>query len=215
MSGYNPGIGPYNNPQITIANPLAPPGLQLTNVQTLLQANMAGVWIFKDGLLLTKGTDYTLNGAQITFTVAPISSDVIVASVFQLGLQLGGAAPQRYVAPVSFPVIGAYDSGRDGLRDRDGPDDLRGAGRRLGTVYLEYFLPTCSDLAQWRPADLQRGRYRGPDGDGVFARGDSAAGGSDYFARLQQLLSVSASRSAVLHPSSVPGNLAIGALSES
>lgn len=109
MSGYNPGIGPYNNPQITIANPLAPPGQQLTNVQTLLQANMAGVWVFKGGLLLTSGTDYTRNGAQITFTVPPIAGDVITASVFQIGLQLGGATPQRYVAPVSFPVIGAFD----------------------------------------------------------------------------------------------------------
>lgn len=110
MSGYNPGIGPYNSPQITIANPLAPPGQQLTNISSLLQANMAGVWIFKAGLLLTSGTDYTRNGAQITFTVAPAAGDVITASVFQIGLQLGGSTPQRYVAPFSFAVTGAYDS---------------------------------------------------------------------------------------------------------
>ena len=109
MGGYNPGTGPYNNPQITIANPLAPIPQQWTNVPTLLQANLAGVWLFKGGLLLTKGADYTINGAQITFTVAPVLGDVITASVFQIGLQLGGATPQRYVAPVSFPVFGAFD----------------------------------------------------------------------------------------------------------
>ncbi len=137
MGGYNPGTGPYNNPQITIANPLAPPGLQLTNVASLLQTNMVGTWVFKNGLLLTKGPDYTQNGAQITFTVAPISSDILVASVFQLGLQLGGATPQRYVAPVSFLMTGALcDGGWADLLDRDGPDDLRDAlGRNKQFVF--------------------------------------------------------------------------------
>lgn len=109
MSLYNPGTGPYNNPQITIANPLAPPGQQLTNVASLLQTNSVGTWLFLNGLLMTKGLDYTINGSLVTFTNAPLAGDQITAKVFQLGNQLGGANPQRYVAPNVFAVVGPLD----------------------------------------------------------------------------------------------------------
>lgn len=109
MSAFNPGLGPYNYPQVTISNPLVPPPEVFTNVNTLLQANIAGVMIFYNGVLLTQGLDYTINGSQVTFTVPPSSGDVMTAAVFQLGLQLGGPNPQRYVTPVTFPILGAFD----------------------------------------------------------------------------------------------------------
>lgn len=109
MSGYNPGTGPYNNPQITIANPLAPIPQQWTNVGSLLQTNSVGTWIFLNGLLMTRGLDYTISGSLVTFTNAPLVGDQITAKVFQLGDQLGGANPQRYVAPNVFAVAGPLD----------------------------------------------------------------------------------------------------------
>jgi len=106
---YNPGAGPYNNPQITISTPLAPRPQQFTNIATLLSANVCGVMIFRNGILMTDGLDYTRVGGAVTFVVPPIAKDVMTAQVFAVGLQLGGATPQRYISPWTLPLTGAFD----------------------------------------------------------------------------------------------------------
>lgn len=152
MSGYNPGTGPYNNPQITIANPLAPRGQQLTNIPSLLQTNSVGVWIFLNGLLMTRGLDYTINGSLVTFTVAPLAGDQVTAKVFQLGSQLGGANPQRYVAPNVFAVLGPLDGVGVSYSISTGPT-IFGLTDGINTLYT--FGVSFQRVAVWRNGVLQ------------------------------------------------------------
>ena len=110
-SPYKPGPGPYNNPQITIANPLAPRGQQLTNFYALInsQPNVVGVMVFRNGLLQTEGLDFTRNGGILTMAVPPQPGDLMVAQVYTLGLQLGGSNPVRYVSPIALQITGKFD----------------------------------------------------------------------------------------------------------
>lgn len=106
---YNPGTGPYSYPQITIAAPLVAPPQVFTNASILLQANIAAVIIFWNGLALTAGLDYTRNGSQVTLVKPPSSGDRVSAAVFARGKQLGGSTPERYIAPWIFMLQGPYD----------------------------------------------------------------------------------------------------------
>lgn len=106
---YTPGRGPYNYPQITINTPIAPPPQVLTNVHSLLETDLVGVLIFRNGLLQTAGTDYTRSGFVLTMVVPPVSTDILSAAVFALGLQLGGPNAQRYLAPWTLRLSGPFD----------------------------------------------------------------------------------------------------------
>lgn len=99
-------------PPITISNPLAPPPIQLTNFATLIngQYREAGVMIFRNGLLLTQGLDYTRNGGIVNLVVPPIPGDILSARVFAIGKQLGGPNPHRYIAPWTLRLTGKFDS---------------------------------------------------------------------------------------------------------
>lgn len=68
---YNPGPGPYNNPQTTISSPLQPPPQQLTSLDGTIHGNIDGVnsvytWqvyfplvqMYRNGVRLTQGVDY-------------------------------------------------------------------------------------------------------------------------------------------------------------
>lgn len=77
---YNPGIGPYNNPQITISTPLQPPPQQLTSIDGTIQGNIDGInsvftWqvyfplisLFRNGVYLTQGVDYGAGPNAVAF----------------------------------------------------------------------------------------------------------------------------------------------------
>lgn len=100
-----PGTGPYNYPQITINAPISSPPQVLTNVASLLQANIVGVSVFKNGVQLTVTTDYTLSGDLVTFTVAPAPTDVLTANVYAIGVVLGGPTTTQALAPWTIPLI--------------------------------------------------------------------------------------------------------------
>lgn len=104
-----PYPGPF--PQPTISTPLAPPGQQLTNASTLITGKYleAGVLVFRNGVLMTEGFDYTRSAGSVTFVVPPQAGDVLTAQVFSIGKQLGGATPLRYVSPWALPLLGAFD----------------------------------------------------------------------------------------------------------
>lgn len=106
---YNPGRGTYNYPQITINAPIAPPPQVLTNVPTLLVADVVGVLLFRNGLLQTAGVDYTRTGMLVTMVIPPGEGDILTASVYAKGLQLGGPNPRRYIAPWTLRLQGAFD----------------------------------------------------------------------------------------------------------
>lgn len=116
-----PGTGPYNYPQITTGEPLAAPPQPLTNVGTVLESEIAGVIISWNGLSLTEGADFTRRGPLITLIAPPGPGDVLTAQVFNLGKQLGGATPKRYVAPVAYPVAGALDGKSTAYQIQIGP----------------------------------------------------------------------------------------------
>lgn len=109
--GPAPVIYPPTPPTVTISTPLAPPGQQLTNYPTLINGGYkeAGALIFRNGILLTEGFDFTRNGGVVNFLVPPQPKDVLTAQVFSIGLQLGGNNPQRYVAPWGLPLTGKFD----------------------------------------------------------------------------------------------------------
>lgn len=96
---------------ITISAPLASPPQQFTNLSTLIngQADIVGVMLFRDGVLMVDGADYTRVGGQVTMTVAPTGVDILTARVFVLGKNLGGPGPTRYVAPWTLRLTGAFD----------------------------------------------------------------------------------------------------------
>lgn len=119
-----PGSGPYNYPQITINAPIAPPPQVFTNFASLLQANIAGLAIFRNGLLMTEGDDYTRAGEILTMATPPAATDLIVAAVYALGLQLGGSNPQRYIAPWSVRLTGNFDGVSTMCRLTTGPTIL-------------------------------------------------------------------------------------------
>lgn len=106
---YDPGTGPYDYPQITIANPIVPPPMVLTNVSSLLRAHVVGVLIFWNGLLQTEGVDYTRQGQVVTMKLPPAAPDIVTAAVFARGLQQSSVNPRRYLAPWTLRLSGPYD----------------------------------------------------------------------------------------------------------
>lgn len=103
---------PPGPPAITISAPLAPPPQQLTNVATLINGGYkeAGVMLFRNGILLTQGPDYSRINGIVTLVVPPGPTDVLTARVFGIGKALGGATQERYIAPWTFRLAGAFDS---------------------------------------------------------------------------------------------------------
>lgn len=95
----------------TISAPLASPPQQFTNVNTLIngQANVIGVMLFRDGILMTEGLDYTRDGGKVTMTTPPTGNDILTARVFAIGRNLGGPGPTRYIAPWTLRLAGAFD----------------------------------------------------------------------------------------------------------
>jgi hypothetical protein len=85
--------------------------IQLTNAPTLLdnQADVGGVMLLLNGLLLTEGMDFSRVGGQVEMGIPPSPGDVLTARIFAIGRQLGGPSPTRYIAPWSFTLAGAYD----------------------------------------------------------------------------------------------------------
>lgn len=89
---YNPGPGPYNNPQETITSPLQPPPQQLSTANGTIQGNIDGlnrvltfsVWfpylqVFRNGVLLTCGVDYGAGQTAIAFLpgAIPVPGDIV------------------------------------------------------------------------------------------------------------------------------------------
>ncbi len=77
---YNPGTGPYNNPQETITSPLQSTPQQLSTADGTIQGNIDGrnnvlFWqvffpyfqAFRNGVLLTCGVDYGAGQTAIAF----------------------------------------------------------------------------------------------------------------------------------------------------
>jgi hypothetical protein len=82
MATYNPGTGPYNNPQITISTPLQPPGQQLTSaganptiqgtIDGINSLFVVGIWfpqmeIWVNGLLQEINKDCVIGPTVIKF----------------------------------------------------------------------------------------------------------------------------------------------------
>lgn len=108
----NSSVTPPTAPVATISTPLASPPQQLTNYATLIngQYKEAGVMIYRNGLLLTEGLDYTRNSGVLTMLlILPQPGDLMVARVFAVGGQLGGAKPERYIAPWTVAIAGKFD----------------------------------------------------------------------------------------------------------
>lgn len=89
---YNPGPGPYNNPQTTISAPLQPPPQQLTTANGTIQGSLDGVnslfqWqiyfpliqVYRNGVRLTNGVDYGAGSTAIAFLAGavPVAGDII------------------------------------------------------------------------------------------------------------------------------------------
>lgn len=99
-------------PVATISAPLAAPPQQFTNASVLINGGYkeAGVMIYRNGILLTYGLDYTRKGGIVTLIVPPGPSDIMTARVFAVGKVLGGPYPERYIAPWTFRMNGAFDN---------------------------------------------------------------------------------------------------------
>ncbi len=110
--GSDPSIIPPAAPVATISSPLAPPPQQFTNIATLIngQYKEAGVLVYRNGVLLTQGFDYTRDGGIVTLIVAPGPGDIMSARVFAIGKALGGPYPERYIAPWTLRLTGAFDN---------------------------------------------------------------------------------------------------------
>ena len=102
---------------------LAPPPQQFTNAATLAtgQYKEAGLMLFRNGLLLTEGLDFTRAGSLVTFVVPPGAGDIVTARVFARGKQLGGTTPERYISPWSLSLAGAYDGTGTNYQIQFGP----------------------------------------------------------------------------------------------
>lgn len=89
---YNPGIGPYSNPQITISAPLQSPPQQLTSADGTIQGNIDGVnsvfqWqivfpliqLYRNGVRLTQGVDYGAGTTAVAFLpgAIPVAGDIL------------------------------------------------------------------------------------------------------------------------------------------
>lgn len=96
---YNPGPGPHNNPQTTIAEPLQPPPQQLTTQQpgnTILGALDGvnalftwGIWVpqyqvFRNGVLQATNTDYAGGPTSLKFLpgAVPQIGDIVTINIF-------------------------------------------------------------------------------------------------------------------------------------
>ncbi len=110
-------------PPVTISSPLAPPPQQYTNARTLIagQYKEAGLLLLRNGLLLTPGADYARQGGRVILTVPPVKDDTLTARVFAIGRQLGGTSPERFTAPWSLPLTGAFDGIATDYRIEFGP----------------------------------------------------------------------------------------------
>lgn len=109
--GGSPVFIPPGPPAITITAPLASPPQQLTNVATLINGGYkeAGVMLFRNGILLTQGSDYSRVSGIVTLVVPPGPGDALTARVFGIGKALGGPTQERYIAPWTFRLGGAFD----------------------------------------------------------------------------------------------------------
>lgn len=94
---YNPGPGPYNNPQTTISAPLQSPPQQLTSANGTIQGNIDGVnplfqWqiyfpliqVWRNGVRQTQGVDYGAGTTALTFLpgAVPQPGDIITLEGF-------------------------------------------------------------------------------------------------------------------------------------
>lgn len=94
---YNPGYGPYNNPQETISAPLQPPPQQLTTADGTIQGNIDGVnsifqWqivfpliqLYRNGVRLTQGVDYGAGTTAVAFLpgAIPQPGDILTLEGF-------------------------------------------------------------------------------------------------------------------------------------
>lgn len=129
-------------------------------VFTLAATPSAGVLVFKNGLLQIEGTDYTISGATITFTVAPAGGSTLeaVVSVIATG-PAGPPGDSAYDVAVANGFVGTESEWLASLQGPSGvsgelPRTLNivmdGGGSDIPTgVVADVYVPVDCTVVQW------------------------------------------------------------------